>query len=102
MCDNGIGSFFAGEPLEGGISLMLSDAEILEAIRRKRENLEWVSGAISSLRKDYGGRYIAVQDRKVVDSDEDFERLLARVRTRDDADSVTIEHVTEMEYLWIL
>ena len=81
---------------------MLTDTEILEAIRRKRENVEWVNGAAPKLREKYGGRYVAVKDRKVIDVDEKFDALLARIRERDDASSVTIEYVTEAEYLWIL
>ena len=102
MYDNKVGNLFVGESPWRGIQSMLTDTEILEAIRRKRENVEWVSGAASKLREKYGGRYVAVKDRKVIDVDENFEVLLARVRKRADASSITIEYVTEAEYLWIL
>ena len=48
------------------------------------------------------GRYIAVRDREVVDVDEDFEALLARVRGRPDPESVTIEPISATEYVWAL
>ncbi len=80
----------------------MSDTEILESIRRKRENVEWVNGAVARLRRDYGGRYVAVKDRKVIDSDKDFKRLLVRVRKRRDEESITIEHIADKEYLWVL
>jgi hypothetical protein len=82
---------------------MLADpTETLEAIRKQRENLEWISTSIASLREKHGGRYIAVKDGQVVDFDKDFEVLLGRVRKLADSEAVTIEFITELEYLWLL
>jgi len=85
---------------EGG--MMLSDAQVFESIRRERENNEWITGSIEQLRKSYGGRYVAVRDRRVVDNDRDFDALLARVRKLKDPESITIEFITAIEYLWML
>lgn len=79
--------------------MMANDAEILESIRRERANVEWISRTVPALRKRYGGRYIAVKDRGVIDSDASLETLLSRVRGRE---GVTVEFVTEREYLWLL
>ena len=76
--------------------------ETLAAIRRGRANLEWITKSMPRLRKAYGGRYIAVRNRRVVDNDRDFDKLLTRVRGRKDPESVTIEHISEIEYLWML
>jgi len=81
--------------------MMPNTAEIVEAIRRERANVEWINESMASLRKQYGGRYVAVWDRKVVDADEDFEALLARVRKLPDPESVTIEHISDREYVWL-
>ncbi len=45
--------------------------EILHSIRRERRNSEWIDKSMSTLRKKFGGRYIAVKNRRVVDSDEE-------------------------------
>ncbi len=80
----------------------MKDAEAIKSIKRERDNLEWINKSISSLRKSYGDRFIAVRDRKIIDSDPDFETLLRRVRTLPEPEAVTIEYVTAEEYLWLL
>ncbi|TLZ75651.1 MAG: hypothetical protein E6K08_08210 [Methanobacteriota archaeon] len=82
--------------------MMVNPSEALEAINRERVNQEWINKSLPSLRRKFGDRYIAVRARKVIDSDKDFEKLLARVRKLSDSGSVTIEYVTALEYLWLL
>jgi len=81
---------------------MVNREEALEAISRERMNQEWINKSLSWLREKFGDRYIAVRDQKVIDSDKDFERLLARVRKPSNPESVTMEYVTALEYLWLL
>jgi len=82
--------------------MVLNDAEVIESIRRERENNEWITRSIEELRKSYGGRYVAVRDRRVIDDDRDFDALLARVRKLGYTEFVTIEFITAVEYLWML
>ena len=79
-----------------------NSSQIVEAIRRERANVEWIADSMAELRERYGGRYVAVRDRKVIDVDEDFDALLARVRKLPSPESVTIEHISAMEYIWLL
>jgi len=82
---------------------MLADEEqVLAAIRRERENLQWINESLSRLRELYGDRYVAVRDRRVIDSDPDLEALLSRVRRLEKPEDVTIEYVTALEYIWVL
>ncbi len=80
----------------------VNKAETIRSIRRERRNSEWIDRSMPALRKEFGDRYIAVKNRKVVDSDEDFEKLLGRMRTLGDPESVTIEFVTAKECIWVL
>ena len=79
--------------------MVVADAQVLESIRREKANVEWISQTVSDLRKRYGGRYIAVKDRRVIDNDKSLDKLLSRVRG---LDGVTVEFITELEYLWLL
>lgn len=79
--------------------MMATDAQVLESIRRERANVEWISQTLPDLRKRFGGRYIAVKDHQVIDHDRNFDKLLARVRGQED---VTVEFITDLEYLWLL
>ncbi len=78
--------------------MRITDAQVLESIRQERANVEWISQTVYSLRKRYGGRYIAVKDRQVIGHDRNFGRLLHRVRG---LEGVTVEFITDIEYLWV-
>ncbi len=82
--------------------MVANQEQAIEAIRRERENLEWISRSMGSLRKKYGDRFVAVEDRKIIDNDPDFEALLKRVRKLPDPESVTIEFVSALELIWML
>lgn len=82
--------------------MLANQEEALAAIRKERENLEWISRLMPNLRKKYGDRFVAVKDRRLIDSDPDFEALLARVRKLPDSESVTIEFVSALELIWML
>jgi len=82
--------------------MAVNEAKITESISRERANIEWINKSLAKLREEFGGRYIAVKNRKVVDSDTDFGALLARVRKQTDPETVTIEFISELEYLWML
>lgn len=84
------------------MSMLANREETLAAIRRERENLEWISQSLSTLRKKFGDRYVAVKDRRVIDSDSEVEPLLARIRKREDSGSITIEFVSALELAWML
>ena len=79
--------------------MMANGAQVLKSIRREKANVEWISETVANLRKLYGGRYIAVKDRQVIDSDKSLDKLLSRVRGQE---GVTVEFITELEYLWML
>ena len=78
--------------------MMANGAQVLGSIRREKANVEWINDTISTLRKRYGGRYIAVKDCLVIDSDKSLDKLLCRVRGQE---GVTAEFITALEYLWL-
>jgi len=80
----------------------VNQEEILRSIRREQRNSEWINNSMSTLRKKFGDRYIAVKNRKVIDSDEDFETLLSRIRKAGNPESATFEFVTAEECIWQL
>ncbi len=82
--------------------MLANQQQAIEAIRRERENLEWITRSMGNLRKKYGDRFVAVKDRKIVDSDSDFEALFERIRKLPDSEFVTIEFVSALELIWML
>jgi hypothetical protein len=79
----------------------VNKAEILRSIRREQRNSAWIDRSMLTLRKKFGDRYIAVKNRKVIDSDEDFETLLSRIRKDGNPESATFEFVTVEECIWV-
>jgi hypothetical protein len=82
--------------------MAVNAAEVIKSIDRERANIEWINKSLARLREEFGGRYVAVRDRKVIDSDKDFEALLRRIRKQSNPESVTIEFISNIEYLWML
>jgi len=80
----------------------VNQTEIIRSIRREQRNSEWIDRSLPALRKKFGDRYIAVKNRKVIDSDEDFDALLSRIRKLGDPEWVTFEFVTAEECIWVL
>jgi len=80
--------------------MSLSQAEIADDIRRERAEIEWFSESLEHLQQEFSSRYIAVLDRRVIDSDEDFETLLVRVRAHPGDQDVRIRFVAPPGYVW--
>jgi L-fucose isomerase-like protein len=80
-------------PVNRRVDMKVNQTEILRSIRREQRNSEWIDKSLPTLRKKFGNRYIAVKNRKVIDSDEDFKRLLSRIRELGDPEWVTFEYV---------
>jgi hypothetical protein len=85
-----------------GIPMMADPSDALAAIQRKRENLEWITSSLPTLRSEYADRYVAVLDRKVVDADADYEALLKRIQRLSGSTAITIEYVSAVAALWML
>jgi hypothetical protein len=52
-------------------------------------------------RKKYGGKWVAIRYRRIIDSDEDFDALCDRMEAKGIEEKVTFLHVLEPG-LWIL
>ena len=91
---------FIALPVNRRVDMNVNQEEILRSIRREQRNSVWIDKSLPTLRKKFGDRYIAVKNRKVIDSDEDFETLLSRIRKLGDPEWVTFEFVTAEECIW--
>jgi len=57
-----------------------------EILRKGNANLEWYCRNLKSLKEKYTGQYVAVYDRKVVDSDDSPDTLVARLKNNTSID----------------
>lgn len=91
--------FTSGKTLEytmqGLDDLATSDLYKLEKLAG---NFEWFSLQHDSLKKDFNRRYVAIEEKQVVDCDTSLERLIKRLKIQNYDNSIAIEYV----YNWFL
>jgi hypothetical protein len=76
--------------MQGLDDLATSDLHKLEKLA---DNFEWFSLQYNNLKKDFERRYVAIQEKQVVDSDTNIERLIKRLEIRNYDNSIAIEYV---------
>lgn len=77
-------------------------SEALTLLLRHGEDMEWFLGNYRRLVEEYDGRFVAVYERSVVDSDGDLDRLIERVSGRWPLERVIIEYVSREKPLLVL
>ena len=78
---------------------------ILDELRQKRANEDWLDRHRSELRRRFPNRFVAVLHGEVVGADEDFASLLARLRREypDTNPSVAaVDFLSEEAYVWVV
>ena len=74
---------------------MESDESIKLMMAEFRKNSQWLIANIDELRKKYNGKYVAILNQQVVDSDINSHTLIDRLRaTGKDDRTVLIEYIT--------
>jgi len=58
-----------------------------------RENFEWFYENYEDLKRNFSNRYVAVKDRRQIDSDKKLEVLLKRLNLSNCDESIAIEYV---------
>ncbi|HKR72992.1 MAG TPA: hypothetical protein VJR94_02655 [Candidatus Nitrosocosmicus sp.] len=60
---------------------------------RIRENFEWFYENYEDLKQNFSNRYVAVKDKRQIDSDKKLEVLLKRLNLSNYDESIAIEYV---------
>jgi hypothetical protein len=60
---------------------------------RLKDNFEWFYSNREELKRDYNDQYIAIKDRKQIDSDFNLDLLLHRLKLYNCDESIAIEYV---------
>ncbi len=79
--------------------------QVLEEIKIKRANQQWLDQHRADLRAKYADRYVAVFDGQVVADEEDFPTLLSRLKKAIKGKSpslAAIELIGKDEFVWVL
>ena len=58
-----------------------------------KDNFDWFYSNYQELKRDYNNQYVAVKEKRQIDSDYDLERLLKRLNLYNCDESIVIEYV---------
>ena len=65
----------------------------LDKLQKLQDNLEWFNSNYNFFKKYYIHQFIAVKDKRFLDKDIRFERLIERLKIKNYDDSIIIEFV---------
>lgn len=82
---------------------MEDETEELKCLSELNKNSKWISSVYEEIRKKYAGKFIAVKNSSVIDSDDNVGELLSRLHmTGENLDCITVEFVPPHGLLLIL
>ena len=65
----------------------------LDKLERLADNFEWVHKQYDNLKEKYDNQYVAIKDRKIVDTDIDHDGLVNRMNITNYDESIAIEYI---------
>lgn len=74
------------------INISESDRDLVK-FEKLKDNFEWFYSNHEELRRDYNDQYVAIKDRKQIDSDFNLDLLLQRLNLSNYNESIAIEYV---------
>ncbi len=74
------------------IDITQSDRDFVK-FEKLKDNFDWFYTNYEELKRDYNNQYVAVKEKRQIDSDYDLERLLKRLNLYNCDESIAIEYV---------
>lgn len=74
------------------INIKQSDRDFVK-FEKLKDNFDWFYSNYKELKRDYNNQYVAVKEKRQIDSDYDIERLLKRLNLYNCDESIAIEYV---------
>jgi len=72
----------------------LDEKKIADKAKKLMENKQWLDDNNDKLKKKYNNKYVAVENKKVIDSAEDLRCLIERLKkSKKDIDHIIIEPI---------
>ena len=62
-------------------------------IEKLKDNFDWFYSNYNESKRDYNNQYVAVKEKRQIDSDYDLERLLRRLNLYNCDESIAIEYM---------
>lgn len=76
------------------IDFGLDEKKITENAKKQMENKKWLDNNYERLKEKYNNKYIAVENKEIIDSDDDLHCLIERLKiSKKDIDQIIIEPI---------
>jgi uncharacterized protein with gpF-like domain len=76
--------------------------KLKDNIKKKGKNIQWLYNNLDKLREKYGGNYVLIKNKKIIDNDKSYKRLLKRVKKREDMDQYLIHYIDKEPIIHLL
>ena len=78
----------------------MADTQLIQMLKSGQEDLEWFDSNLNVILKDFNNMFIAFMHKKVIDSDQDLNKLIEKLKEKDvDTSNVFIKFVSKIKYI---
>lgn len=76
----------------------MADTQLVQMLRSGQEDLEWFDSNLNALLNDFNNMFIAFRNKKVIESDQDLNRLMEKLKDVDTS-NVFVKFVSKVKYI---
>jgi len=76
----------------------MADTQLVQMLKSGQEDLEWFDSNLNVLLKDFNNMFIAFRNKKVIESDQDLNRLMEKLKDVDTS-NVFVKFVSKVKYI---
>jgi len=78
----------------------MADMQLVQMLKSGQEDLEWFDSNLNALLKDFNNMFIAFRNKRVIESDQDLNRLMQKLKEEDvDTSNVFVKFVSKVKYI---
>ena len=78
----------------------MADMQLVQMLKSGQEDLEWFDSNLNALLKDFNNMFIAFRNKKVIESDQDLNSLMEKLKEKDvDTSNVFVKFVSKVKYI---
>ncbi len=76
----------------------MADAQLVQMLKSGQEDLEWFDSNLNALIKDFNNMFIAFRGKRIIESDQDLDRLMEKLKDVDTS-NVFVKFVSKVKYI---
>ena len=78
----------------------MSETEIIQMLKSGQEDLEWFDSNLKALISEFNNKFIAFSNKKVIESDNDLNELMAKLNEKGiDSSNIFVKFVSNVKYI---